>query len=435
MLVAETLRCLGTKTSSPLYIRHSLSPEIFPYQAITDFLIFYSPICHGAGRQHQTVNDYVRAVEYVDANGEHRTVSDPAHLRAAAGCFGLLGVVTHITFELEKMRYAVLQPIKPDIGLAIPPLSRNDIPIALRKTYTDAQYAAALKEFQNRATNDYYSEWFWFTRSQQAWVNTWNPTDDKTDVVEYPSPFQTWLQWVEGWLGAVITGNPIFNALPGRWQAEVLATLGMVNLPPFGFSSFGQTEVTETIKTSIPNALHFRRGIQNMRVRDLEFQIPIPALKDDPTKPDYSVVQKAWWDIINLTYEDDSTPMRLTMELRIMGDSKLLMAPQYGNTHGTASIEVLSVPDVVADNEWEPFLQRVADLWLSYKDNHGALLNVRPHWAKEWEMINMRGKPAREYLRTEAYKDVIPEFKATLAEIGQKQGWYVNILCLTLFDE
>lgn len=323
------------------------------------------------------------------------------------------------------MQYAVLQPIKPDIGLAIPPLRREDIPIALRKTYTDAQYAEALKDFERRANDDYYSEWFWFTRSQQAWVNTWNPTDDKTDVVEYPSPFLTWLQWVEGWLGHVITGNPIFNALPGRWQAEVLATLGMVNLPPFGFSSFGQTK-TETIKTAIPNGLHFRRGIQNMRVRDLEFQIPIPSLASDPSKPDYSVVQKAWWDIINLTYEDDSTPMRLTMELRIMGDSNLLMAPQYGNKHGTASIEVLSVPDVVADDEWNPFLQRVADLWMSYKDSDGALLNVRPHWAKEWESINLRGKPAREYLRTEAYKDVIPEFKATLAEIGKGQGWELD---------
>lgn len=280
------------------------------------------PICHGAGRSHQTVNDYVRAVEYVDANGEHRTVSDPNHLRAAAGHFGLLGIVTHITFELDRMRYAVLQPTKPDIGLAIPPLSRDDIPIALRKTFTEAQYAAALKDFEDRATNDYYAEWFWFTRSQQAWVNTWNPTEDKTGVVDYPSPSDTWFQWVEGWVGAVMTGSDIFQALPGRWQAEILATFGMVALPPFQFADFTQNR-TESIKTALPNALHFRRGvcsplplpppllegkvlmdfpqIQNMRVRDLEFQIPIPASKDDPTKPDFEVVRKAWWDVINLT--------------------------------------------------------------------------------------------------------------------------------------
>jgi hypothetical protein len=341
------------------------------------------PICHGAGRHHQTVNDYVRAVEYVDANGEHRTISDPEHLKAAAGHFGLMGVVTHITFELDKMSYAVLKPVKPDIGLAIPPLHREDIPIALRKTFTDKQYKDALDNFEKRASDDYYSEWFWFTKSQQAWVNTWNPTNDKTHVVQYPNPFLTFCQWIEGWLGMVMTTSPIFQAFPGRWQAEILATFGMVALPPFGFSSFEQNKA-ETIVTALPNALHFRRGIQNMRVRDLEFQIPIPGLPSDPSKPDYSVVRKAWWDIINLTYDNDDCPMRLTMELRIMGDSKLIMAPQNGNTHGTASIEVLSIPDAVTDDEWGLFLQRVADLWLSYKDGNGNFLNVRPHWAKEW---------------------------------------------------
>lgn len=75
--------------------------------------------------------------------------------------------------------------------------------------------------------------------------------------------------------------------------------------------------------------------------------------------------------------------MRLTIELQIMGHSKLLMAPQYRNKHGSASIEVLSIPDAVADDEWVPFLQRVADKWLSYEDC-GVLLKVRPHWAKEW---------------------------------------------------
>lgn len=183
-------------------------------------------------------------------------------------------------------------------------------------------------------------------------------------------------------MGQVITSNPIFEEFPGRWQAAILSTLGMVNLPPFKFSEYEQKE-TDIIKCALPNALHFRRGIQNMRVRDLEFQIPIPA-KKGKDEPDFDVVRKAWWDIINLCYKDDDCPMRLTLEMRIMGGSDLIMAPQHGNRWGTASIEVLSIMDAVGDNEWLPFLQRVADLWLSYKDADGALLNVRPHWAKEW---------------------------------------------------
>jgi hypothetical protein len=215
--------------------------------------------------------------------------------------------------------------------------------------------------------------------------------------------------------------------MPGRWQAEILATFGMVNLPPFEFSDF-QQEKTETIKTALPNALHFRRGIQNMRVRDLEFQIPIPGLLSDASKPDWSIVRRAWWDIINLCYESDSCPMRLTMELRIMGSSSLHMAPQNGNTHGTASIEVLSIPDAVSDDEWQPFLQKVADLWMGYKDAAGKELNVRPHWAKEWENIEMRGLPAKQYLKKRAYKDQIPLFKGTLEKIGKAQGWELGDL-------
>jgi hypothetical protein len=56
-----------------------------------------------------------------------------------------------------------------------------------------------------------------------------------------------------------------------------------------------------------------------MRVRDIEFQIPIPPLKDDEAKPDFSLVQRAWWDVIKLVYKDaevpgnPSSPMRLTL--------------------------------------------------------------------------------------------------------------------------
>lgn len=44
------------------------------------------------------------------------------------------------------------------------------------------------------------------------------------------------------------------------------------------------------------------------------------------------------------------------------------------------------------------------------------------------ESINMRGIPARTYLKEKAYKDAIPEFKATLTDIGKKQGWTLNEL-------
>ncbi|KAI0751748.1 hypothetical protein C8Q80DRAFT_1098607 [Daedaleopsis nitida] len=391
------------------------------------------PICHGAGHRHQTCSDGVRRVEYVDCNGRLQVVDDPKLIKAAAGSFGLLGVVTHITFELDKMTYAVMQPRKVDVGLAIPPLKKEDIPPALRADWFDAkdaekQMEAARLEFERRAADDYYSEWFWFTYQQKAWVNTWNAVEEATDVVEYPDYAATFLQWIEGWLGGILTSCKVFNALPGQWQAQLLATSGMAALPPY----FSEND-TPTIRTHLTNALHFRRGIQNMRVRDIEYQIPIPPLHpgDPASAPDFSIVQRAWWDIIALVYSyaDGTAPMRLTLEMRIMGGSDVLLAPQHGNAPwGTASIEVLTVPDAVTDNEWNGFIQKVTDIWMGYeyKVKEGGVkekLNVRPHWAKEWDGLTLHGMEARKYLKEVAYKEQIPAFREALAEIGKGQGW------------
>jgi hypothetical protein len=127
-----------------------------------------------------------------------------------------------------------------------------------------------------------------------------------------------------------------------------------------------------------------------MRVRDMEYEIPIPYLHHqagEALKPDFSIIQRAWWDVINLVYADTESPMRFTLELRIMSDSNMIMAPQTGNKWGTASIEVLTIPDSVTDGEWTGFCQKVTDKWMSYTDAEGAALNVRPHWAKEWYVL------------------------------------------------
>lgn len=200
-------------------------------------------------------------VDYVDANGDHRLVSNPEQLKAAAGCFGLLGVVTHITFELDAMTYAVMEPRKIDIGLAIPPLHKEEIPPALRQPWyengdTDAILDEARREFERRAADDYFSEWFWFTYQLKAWVNTWNTTEDPSGAADYPSEADTFLQWVQGWIGGVVTSSAFFQALPGRWQTQLMATLGMAVLPP----TLGEDQ-TPTIKTFMPDALHFRRGV------------------------------------------------------------------------------------------------------------------------------------------------------------------------------
>ena len=411
------------------------------------------PICHGAGWQHKTVSDYVRRIEYVDCHGNLQQVDDPEQLKTAAGCFGLLGVVTHITFELDAMTYAIMEPKKVDVCLAIPPLEKEEIPRALRSSWHNSSEASGLLEaaksdFFRRAKDDYYSEWFWFTYQQRVWVNTWKNDSSADNLNVYPSPAQVFLAWIEGWLGGVLTSTAFFQALPGSWQAQLLATSGMAALPP----TLGENDAPR-FKSALPDALHFRRGVQNMRVRDLELQIPIPGITQKASdgelvvidEPDFSIVQRAWWDVIKLVYADPKCPMRLTLELRIMGNSDILMAPQHGNKFGTASIEILSIPDAMADREWDGFCDKVAAKWTSYRPHYPGqerLLKVRSHWAKEWESVNfpdisndgasvapLRGK---EYAKV-IFREQIDAFKHGLESIGKSQGWDLE-LCRQRFS-
>jgi hypothetical protein len=158
-----------------------------------------------------------------------------------------------------------------------------------------------------------------------------------------------------------------------------------------------------------------------MRVLDMELEIPVPPRIDDPSKPDWSICQRAWWDVISAVYERTDSPMRIALEMRVMGGSQVTMAPQYGNALGTCSIEVLTPVNVDAA-EWADFMQQVLDRWTSYTAPDGSPLNVRPHWAKQWQHLRYRGLDAVSYLRDVAYAGRIGEFNAGLAAAAEAGG-------------
>lgn len=116
--------------------------------------------------------------------------------------------------------------------------------------------------------------------------------------------------------------------------------------------------------------------------------------------------------------------MRLALEMRLTGDSNVTLAPQRHNGElGTISIEVLTIPTTPAA-DWKQYKQEMIDKWTSYRDNteEGNLLNARPHWAKEWQGLNVRGMDIMTYLKTVAYKKEIPEFVGMLDTITKKNG-------------
>jgi hypothetical protein len=115
--------------------------------------------------------------------------------------------------------------------------------------------------------------------------------------------------------------------------------------------------------------------------------------------------------------------MRLALEMRLTGGSNVILAPQRGNSLGTVSIEVLT-PLNTSPADWQEFLQQISDLWTSYRGDggKGEYLNSRPHWAKEWQGLTVRGQPIIEYLKNTAYPAARVEFVEVLKKIAESKG-------------
>jgi len=375
-----------------------------------------SPICHGAGINHETLSDLVHSIEFCDVHGNIQFVDDPALLRAASGCFGLLGIVTAVTVKLDKMTYAAMHPTKTPLVLGVPPPAGWDIPKEVDQSWAPSQVERATADFFYHCEHDYYAEWFWFPLQKQTWNNCWHNDGKEADA----KTIEEWTvlsQSVQGFAGNLF--NVLFGKLFPKLQLSVMAWSAMTVMP----------DLTGKAPATVPliEGLHFRRGIQNMRVVDMELEIPIPGRKDDSSKPDWSICQTAWWQVVNLIYEYERKgqyPCRIALEMRVMGGSNVIMAPQYGNTkdgyHGTCSIEVLTTPQTDAAL-WNEFMQKVTDMWV--KLGVKGHLHTRSHWAKQWQGLNFDGKDAITYTKTVAYKDRIPEFVKTLKKVAKEKGF------------
>lgn len=129
------------------------------------------------------------------------------------------------------------------------------------------------------------------------------------------------------------------------------------------------------------------------------------------------------WDGISAMYADSQAPARIALEMRLTGGSGVILAPQRGNeAQGTASIEALTTLSTPR-NVWDDFRQNLADKWTDYKDPQKKPINARPHWAKEWQGLQVpRGQPVEEYLKKVAYNDAIPEFKQGFEKIVTARG-------------
>lgn len=97
------------------------------------------------------------------------------------------------------MSYAVMKPLKVPVIDAIPPPAEyyDRIPPQLKQHRTKEQIQKAQEEFEERANQHYYAEWFWFPYSDNVWINTWETTDNGDGSEDYPSRTEIVSQWVQ----------------------------------------------------------------------------------------------------------------------------------------------------------------------------------------------------------------------------------------------
>lgn len=126
------------------------------------------------------------------------------------------------------MSYAELLPVKVPVVEAVPPPSEeywNKLPTALKpkRSYTDADKKKLQEDFERRANNDYYSEWFWFPYSNQAWVNTWKNTDDPNGKID-------------DWPGKLAVGAQFVEAITMQGFQKIGEVVGNSGIPQIGLA-------------------------------------------------------------------------------------------------------------------------------------------------------------------------------------------------------
>jgi hypothetical protein len=226
--------------------------------------------------------------------------------------------------------------------------------------------------------------------------------------------------------------------------ARLMGDIASVSMPTMRqkfptYNDPGTYKEQQTRDVILIEAVHFRRGIHSMQVRDMEAEIrmPPPIIGADDKEDDSIAVmmlRELWWAGIDLTkayQKDNKSPLTMALEMRLTGPATATMAAQRGNKR-TASIEVLSIKGV-SETSWNSFCLELWDKWNhiakkaqdEYNSKKAAnvpavSLVVRPHWAKEWGFLE-KAKDFPLKLRS-MYAAEITEFRHHLEQYAQSSG-------------
>lgn len=117
-----------------------------------------------------------------------------------------------------------------------------------------------------------------------------------------------------------------------------------------------------------PDGVHFQRGIQNMKVRDIEVEVNVPAINGEP---DYDLIQRLWWVALEIV-ENKKDLVNVALEMRIFKGSNATLAPEIGFDY-VCSIEILRSMTFNEEQEaaWREVCLAVFEAWKNERDSNG----------------------------------------------------------------
>ena len=191
-----------------------------------------------------------------------------------------------------------------------------------------------------------------------------------------------------------------------------------------GDGGHGRPPLPRAIVTPLLDALHFAaasRTCGSSTSSSKSLFLRAPTTRASPTSP--SARRRGGPSSIALSRHQrlrDAAPCGSPSRC---GDGRLpaiTMAPQRDNRFGTCSIEVLTNLDDAQASGWRSCRNR--DAWTRTPNPRGLRSTCDRTGRSDGEGLTVRGMPIEEYLRTVAYKDRMPEFRAGLASHRSHRG-------------
>ncbi|PHN07857.1 D-arabinono-1,4-lactone oxidase [Flavilitoribacter nigricans] len=392
---------------------------------------FIAAGCHGTGWMQPTVPDLVYAIEMIlvdeQRNVQVRTFSeanadDP--MEAIRVNLGTIGIMTRITFKAEPL-------------FCIHGVDTVD---TLMADVINREPDATNHPLKELVESTDYLELFWFPFNETKLVGKglldkkMVPDMDKTKV------------WKK--MGTAIKngadGSPkncpqnvpsqVWDSLGTKFGGAVYTELAKMlsgNLIDYGLAEGLLTGMNRLAYGTAPDdyvapaTRFFHYQTTAFPVLDFSFAIPMDASTD----PYYIVVSDAWYAVVDAVNDWAANkseyyqrfPVNVALHVRFIKNSQSWLSPAYqpaGSEVHTCWIEFLSgSPTPAAPNEawyqnymsaWGDFCRFIGPQWLA--------LGGRPHWAKEWQLLNIPSINIYDKL-PDLYGDNLSKFKAVRDEL------------------